>query len=136
MSYTLDTPVADLEFSVRVQNVLANHGCRTLRDAAAKLEQLKEHARGFGHKGYREVKEAIQYASQTQGDLLQQEEYRRYLLEDRLTTVMSLLQSVEHRLLNAALKGHMGREARRDAAFKLRDAANYVEQIPLQIGED
>jgi len=136
MSYTLDTPIADLEFSTRVQTVLANHGCRTLRDASAKLEDIRQHARGFGHKCYREVKEAIKFASQTQGDLLEQEEYRRYLLEDRLHSATALIQDVQLRLLRAALKGHISKESRRDAAFKLRDAANFVEQIPLFTGED
>jgi hypothetical protein len=135
MSYTLDTPLADLELSVRTGNVLRNHGCRTLRDAAEKLEQLKGHARGFGHKSYRELKEMIQYASRTQGDLLEEANYRQYLMEDRCTTVISLLQDVERTLLRFALKGFATADARRDAAFKLRDAAAYLDQLPLFEGK-
>lgn len=135
MSYTLDAKIEDLEFSTRTANALKNFGCVTLRDAQQKLEHLKAHARGFGHKSYREVKEAIRYASQTQGDLLQQEEYRDYVLEDRLGSIQAILADVQSRLLRVALKRRASPETRREIAFKLRDAANFAEQLPSTRGD-
>lgn len=134
MSYTLDAKVEELEFSARTANALKDYGCVTLRDAAQKLDYLKQHARGFGHKSYREVKEAVQYASQTQGDMLQQAEYRDYVLEDRLTSISAILADVNARLIRAALTRRISFKSRRDIALKLRDAANLAEQLPTVRG--
>lgn len=130
MTYTLDTALDELELSVRTANVLKNHGCLTLRDASDKIDMLKQHARGFGAKGYRELKELIMYASRMQGDMLEDTEYRRYVLEDRLRTAQGLIHDVEHGLILVALRGHTSDDIRRQLAFKLRDAAAYIEQLP------
>lgn len=135
MRYTLDTPLNELELSVRTMNVLVQQGCTTLRDVSDKLDYLKKHARGFGSKGYRELKEVIMYASRTQGDLLEDTEYRNYMFEDRLNSVQALMSDVQNILLRAAIKGAISVERRRDAAFKLRDAAAYIDQLPV-FGEE
>lgn len=133
----LDDPVSGPEFSVRTENVMRRLGYKTVRDVYDNLEFLgSPHApKGFGAKSLKEVKEVLAHYSNDQPDLLDSPDYRRYILEDRVFTVQSLMHDVERALLRAALKGHVSADTRRDAAMKLRDAAKFIEQLPTKHGD-
>lgn len=56
---------------------------------------------------------------------------RQYRLEDAVNSVESLLQDVHRSLTRTAIKGAVSAETRRHMVAKLKDAAKYVEKLPL-----
>lgn len=131
---TLDTPIDDLEFSVRVARLLAMHGCRTLRDAQDKLEHMKNHAKGWGRKCEREVREMLDEAERP--NMFNDPQYVFERLEEDIGQLQALMHDVDLRLLRTALKRRISREARGDLARKLRHMAEVAERLPLPAGEN
>lgn len=128
----LDDPARGPEFSVRTMNVLKTHGCKTMRDVADKLEHIKKHAKGFGARSYREVKEMIQYYERQQPSLLDDPEYVTHLREDKLTTIVALMQDVHSVLLRMALQQRVSVDTRRQVVFKLKAAMDAAEALPVR----
>lgn len=127
----LDDPMGP-EFSARIMNGCAQHNITTVGELAKAIESgvVESHWKGLGSKSIKEIKEYLIQAGKPIEDLFEDPEYRRYMLEDRLTTIYSLLHDVQQTLLRVALSGRITAESRRHVAFKLRDAANYTEQLP------
>lgn len=130
-TFDLDVAIDDLEVSVRTSNVLRSMGIATLRQARDNMDMLKNHAKGFGSRSQRELKELIQYAERSEVPLFDDPEYRAYLRTDRLETAQKLVAEAERQIFQAALRGSVSAEIRTRLACVLRDAAACVEQIPV-----
>ena len=127
---TKDTPIGDIEVSVKVHNLLKTHNFTTLGEAWAGLEHMKQYAKGWGSRCTRELTEVWQAMQAQQEDILKSPEFQAYLREDKLSSVQALLQEVDRRMLRVAIKGQVTGETRRHMAAMLRQAADYVEQLP------
>ena len=53
------------------------------------------------------------------------------ICEDKLTTIQALMQDVDRVMARCGRQHAISGESRRHAAMKLRDAAKYIEQLPL-----
>lgn len=127
---TRDTPIGDIEISVRTHNVLKNQGITTFGQAWDSLEKLKRHAKGWGSRCTRELTEIWQFMQAQNEDMLKSPEFQAYLREDKLSSIQALMQEVDRRILRVAIKGQVSSETRRHMATMLRQAADYVEQLP------
>lgn len=131
---TRDTRIDDLELSVRTTNVLRYQGLKTLGEAWDSRDHLKQFAKGWGAKSAREITEIWRELEAQDKDLLKSPEYQSFVREDKLTSIQALMQEVDRRLLRVAIKDRVSGEVRQQMATLLRQAAEYVEQLP-SIGE-
>ena len=129
-----DDPVHGPEWSVRIQSVMVRNGYKTLREVANDFERIQK-LKGLGRKSFSEMAECIRYACREQKSLFEDPEYRRLRFEDKLGTADALMADVQRTLLRVALRGRVSEEQRRHIAYKLRDAALQIEQLPLN-GDD
>lgn len=138
MTFTLDTPLDDPSgprFSARSINVCQRAGITTLRQIKNKGRETMLRLPGCGAGAWREMADAILFAERSEPGLFEDQEYQNFVRGDRLTTIQALLHAVQSSLLRVALAGRISSEQRRHVASKLRDAANYIEQLYV-IGDE
>lgn len=132
---TAATLLDDLEFSTHTRSALKGQGLTTLGDVQrVGVEYLKAHARRFGRSSARECTEMLQYLAPP--TLLNTPEQRAYRLESALGSAQALMQDVERTMQRAAIKGHISKDSRNDAARKLVEAARYLEKLPAPGDEE
>lgn len=133
----LDDPVVGPEFSVRIMNLAVRHNVKTVGDLKKVLDDgsMAKHWKGIGRKSINEIKDYLAHLTRPTKDLFEDPEYVRYQMEDKLGTVQALIADVQTTLMRVALKGRISDDQRRHVAWKLRDAAGYVEALPIQRGE-
>lgn len=127
---TEQTRVEDLEFTVRVVSALKRSGCVTVADVRAKLPILARLPR-MGRKGVDEVNTFFRWFDASVNDMLESDEFRRYKLEDAVTSVESMLQDVQRKLTRAAMKGAVSQDTSAQLSRQLILAADKVLEIPL-----
>lgn len=129
----LDDVVNGPEFSVRIMGVANRNGVKTMGELKEALDNGNmERWKGIGRKSINEIKDYLVHLTRPTQDLFADPDYVRYQLEDKLGSAMSILADVQRTLLHIALRGRATDEQRRHMAFKLRDAADRLMQLPAR----
>lgn len=117
------------EFSARIMSVMNNHGVETIGQLRGKLKELDKW-RGLGHRSINEICNFFRAIDNPEPEMFEAPEFKAYIVEDRTSSALALIQDVERTILRAALQGRMSAETKRHNAMKLRDAASQLSQLP------
>lgn len=129
---TLNDPLGP-EFSVRIISVCKRHGVETVGQLREKLPEI-DRWRGLGKKSQKEIMDFFRW-NDAPADLSEDPEHARYLLEDGVISVNSVLEEVRRRLLRVALQGQVSREGVNIMRHLLEHASRQVDRLPVHKGE-